>query len=450
MNKSITFDDKLIIYKKKSELHTHGRVETFSEGIMSAAAQQRYQNIIQALSKGFLKREIEKCFNHPEQLKEIELLKDNHIRVIEDIVSAVTGDVGRAVVGLSVLQCTVKAIEVNQSIRLHKGGRGGKKDFSWEEGISMRTLDNTYITPVLREFNLLKLNKDGFMMTRTLAENYPYSNFYKAQIRGAKDKWLELVSFLEESDEHFAKGCLQYLISKLINNAQNFQKLVDESVAYTGQINNINILFEEVYLMMLRHWSTTSYASRTMEVSMHSFIQSMQDMSLLESDSLLPLSQMRSANKKHKNIGDIEITSDRVIVEAWDAKYGKTYLYDELEELSDKLESHNAQIAGFVCSDTPDMRKDILDKMQDISGQLGVQIEIFSFKEWLFYKLLEFNLTEEETNKLGKMWLIAYTECLSLKRLSRAPIDEPCYVWLESWHGILAEATKNKRIDLDN
>ena len=36
--------------------------------------------------------------------------------------------------------------------------------------------------------------------------------------------------------------------------------------------------------------------------------------------SLKPLSQMRSANKKHGNIGDIELLEDRQIVEAWDAK----------------------------------------------------------------------------------------------------------------------------------
>jgi hypothetical protein len=36
---------------------------------------------------------------------------------------------------------------------------------------------------------------------------------------------------------------------------------------------------------------------------------------------LKPLSQMRSANKKHGNIGDIEILEARQIIESWDAKY---------------------------------------------------------------------------------------------------------------------------------
>lgn len=192
--------------------------------------------------------------------------------------------------------------------------------------------------------------------------------------------------------------------------------------------------------MMLKHWNITNYASRTMEVSMHSFIQAFQDMDFLDKDRLLPLSQMRSANKKHKNIGDIEITMNKKIIESWDAKYGKSYFYDELEELSDKLELHdNVKVAGFVSSGEPDKRSDIIEKMQSLSEQFGLDIQIFSFKEWLNYKISEFNLNIEECNKLGEMWLIAYTECLSLKRLDRAPIDEPCHTWLESWHDLLYE-----------
>ncbi len=37
---------------------------------------------------------------------------------------------------------------------------------------------------------------------------------------------------------------------------------------------------------------------------------------------------MRSANKKHGNIGDLEVLEKSNIIEAWDAKYGKAYLRD--------------------------------------------------------------------------------------------------------------------------
>ncbi|PZO56049.1 MAG: hypothetical protein DCF15_09705, partial [Phormidesmis priestleyi] len=63
-----------------------------------------------------------------------------------------------------------------------------------------------------------------------------------------------------------------------------------------------------------------------MEIAMHSLMQAMQDYQVFPNSVLNPLSQMRSANKKHRNIGDIELLEDRQIVEAWDAKYGKSYL----------------------------------------------------------------------------------------------------------------------------
>jgi len=87
------------------------------------------------------------------------------------------------------IQLTIKSISPEQSIRLHKGS--SSTSFSWKEGISMRVLDKNYITPLLRKYKLLRLNADGFMMTRTLAENYPYSQVYKAAIRGAKKEWLQ-------------------------------------------------------------------------------------------------------------------------------------------------------------------------------------------------------------------------------------------------------------------
>jgi hypothetical protein len=38
------------------------------------------------------------------------------------------------------------------------------------------------------------------MMTRTLAENYPYSKLYKAGIRGARKEWLEITDDVENGD----------------------------------------------------------------------------------------------------------------------------------------------------------------------------------------------------------------------------------------------------------
>ena len=85
--------------------------------------------------------------------------------ILDNMIKSITSNAGRAVVGLAILQCCLKSIDTEQSIRLHKGNIS----FSWVDGISMRPLDKKYFTPVLREYRLLNLNADGIFMTRTLA-----------------------------------------------------------------------------------------------------------------------------------------------------------------------------------------------------------------------------------------------------------------------------------------
>ena len=151
-------------------------------------------------------------------------LDEEQTDLIECLVSSITSETGRAIVGLSILQLCVKIVCPEQSVRLHKAGSGGA-NFAWKEGIPMRVLDNRFITPALREYGLLRLNADGFMMTRNLAENYPYSELYKAAIRGAKKEWAELIELMER-DEIDAAAALKLAITLLYNTSQAF---VEES-----------------------------------------------------------------------------------------------------------------------------------------------------------------------------------------------------------------------------
>jgi hypothetical protein len=92
-----------------------------------------------------------------------------------------------------------------------------------------------------------------------------------------------------------------------------------------------------------------AYPSRIMEIAMHSLMQAIYEGNIFPDRVLKPLSQMRSANKKHGNIGDVEILQSKEIIESWDSKFGKTYLREELEELVDKLEAHSSvEIVGFI------------------------------------------------------------------------------------------------------
>ena len=149
---------------------------------------------------------------------------------------------------------------------------------------------------------------------------------------------------------------------------------------------------------------------------------------------LKPLSQMRSANKKHGNIADIELEDNGQIAEAWDAKYGKTYLRDELEELADKLDKHSeVELAGFVTSGEPTRVDELESRISDIEDLRGVKIEIHNYPDWVklqFEKTKSGEFVSEEL--LAEEWIRAYTESLAQMRRDLAPIDEPCQHWLTS------------------
>ena len=63
-------------------------------------------------------------------------------------------------------------------------------------------------------------------MTRSLAENYPYSKLYKAEMRGAFDTWIKIVDELEEGNVDY-RTALAYMMSLLINKSNRFEEIAD-------------------------------------------------------------------------------------------------------------------------------------------------------------------------------------------------------------------------------
>ena len=211
----------LRVFNDRSELVlADGTTQVFVEGAMSEAAKQRYIKITSELSDNYLEKQIIYCRDNADRIHFLRI-NQNYISQLIKLVEALTSEVGRALIGLTVMQLCIKAIEPTQSIRLHKGSRS-KSNFSWQDGIPMRPLDKQYITPVLRKYDLLRLNADGIMMTRSLAENYPYSSVYKANIRGARLEWINLVEAIESNDIN-PEIALHYLLSQLLNQAKNFK-----------------------------------------------------------------------------------------------------------------------------------------------------------------------------------------------------------------------------------
>lgn len=417
---------RLEVYLDRSVLiERDGEPEEFLEGLPTENAKSRLAVVKAALAGGFLTNLIENCQN---PTADVAKLDEPHQSTIESLVSSVTSEVGRAIIGLTILQLCVKTISPEQSIRLHKSGAGGA-NFSWQEGLPMRVLDKSFITPVLRQTGLLNLNADGFMMTRSLAENYPYSSVYKAAIRGARQEWLQIVKAIEV-DGLAAESALKSLIFCLVNRSDRFHKDSAQCMNAIHQVSKILTSLDEAASFIVQYVTAAPYSARLFEVAMHSLFQVLDEAGALEGE-LKPLSQMRSANKKHGNIGDIEVLQRRggmLILESWDAKFGKLDLRDELEELNEKLMDHSeTKLVGFVTDGEPILRDDLVARMSELQDMHDVKIDIISFRGWLHAQAARSDMPPAKT---AEAWVNTFAECLCQLRREQAPIDEPCDAWV--------------------
>ena len=411
----------LEVYLDRYELHQNGVVTTYYEGFQNVATQQRYEKINMELADGYLYKIMAKLQN----VDFAELSDDNKV-LLRRLVNGITSEVGRALVGVAFLQLTIKSITPDQSIRLHKGTTR-RGSFSWVDGISMRTIDSTYSTPFLREQGLLNVNKFGVFMTRSLAENYPYSKLYKAEMRGPFAEWIDIVDAIEDERMPALLG-LYYLMALLKNKSDEFNTMADEAIELAAKYKDKS--FGSVSALMKSFFNDTEYSARAFEIVIHGFMQAMAESNMIGDLDLVPMSQMRSANKKHGNIGDVELQDGRMIVESWDAKYGKPYLRDELEELRDKiLTSPGVKVAGFIVDGEADRRRDIIERAEEISVETGVDIHLFSFDEWIKYQTQR--ISESQLDRIADRWLIAVVESFAQRRPEIAPIDEPCETWVK-------------------
>ncbi len=412
-------DLHLDVYLDHSDFYHDGEVTVFEEGNQTQAAQKRYLKVLQELNSGFLNGVYDNCGQ-----VDISPLDNSFKKDLNTLVDGVTSEVGRALVGLCFLQITIKTITPEQCIRLHKGStRAGS--FSWKEGISMRRLDAQFTGPFLREKGLLNVNKDGVMMTRSLAENYPYSKLYKAEMRGAFDTWIKIVDALESGSVD-AGLALAYMMSLLINKSNHFEQLADLAIQKVHSHRHYS--FSQVKKMLSDFFTNTQYSARAFEVVIHGFMQAYVSEGFTDL-SLVPLSQMRSANKKHGNVGDIELKEGRRIIESWDAKYGKSYLYEELGELQDKLEANGgAKIAGFIVNGFLDLKQEVITRANDVAIITETDIRLYTFDDWVSFELD--GIDKSLLDSFGNEWLNAVVESFARRRLSIAPIDEPCEGWL--------------------
>ena len=241
----------LDVYENRYELHQNEVVNVYYEGFQNAAAQRRYAKINQELENGYL----DKMISELGDIDYSELSEENK-ELIKNLVEGITSEVGRALVGVAFLQLTIKSICPDQSVRLHKGATR-RGSFSWEDGISMRTIDSNYSTPFLRKYGLLNVNKFGVFMTRSLAENYPYSKLYKAEMRGPFNQWIEIVDALENETLPPKLG-LYYITAQLKNRSDAFNEMADKAIELANKYHDLS--FKGVKTFMTDFVNNTEYS----------------------------------------------------------------------------------------------------------------------------------------------------------------------------------------------
>lgn len=434
----------LRVFENRSEIwRTDGAVETFAEGVMSTEAKQRYKRIADELGAGFLAKMIRRAKQEPESFS-FSSIDDKSRSNLESVAQSMTSQNGRALVHVLILQLAIKCIEPGQSIRLHKANdRGG--GFGWVEGVSMRTLDASFITPALRESNLSKLNSYGAFMTRTFAENYPYSSVYKAGIMGARQHWLSIVEKVEAGLIDPAES-LALVLFRLINLADEFEVLADEVMDLVKNFVGVETKnsYLRAYTLLISHFHNSEYSARLMELVMHSLLQAVEELNGLAGLKLKPLAQMRNANLKNSNFGDVELVDDEEIVAAWDAKFDKSNMREELEELEQKFIMNSPPGRfGFVTSLEPDLSEEIRRRVAEISEDHVVELEIVKLSSWLERQFAVAVEVGVDPDLLSQLWVTNYAGSLAQRRREVAPIDEPCLQWMTELRHVLTKSMPN-------
>lgn len=435
----------MTVYADRVVLDLGGKSLVFLQGPMSPAAVARYDRIQTAMREGWLNDRMSRALN-PELL-ELELAPEWLAR-LRQVADGMNEKYGRAMAATAALQMAIKAIAPDQSIRLTKGrapsrqrgkGRSGaaRDDFSWVEGISMRSLSQEFMVGFLRENKLVRGNKFGPFMTRSFAENYPYSPLYKAVMRGPQPAWLEVIEGLEDGSLN-PEAAFIHLCAMLSNRSNDFEKLAKQTLSAVDLALTKKPTLEQVMSLIGGHLRTSVASARLLEIAMHSLLQCTVPHGENEGFDLRPLGQMRTANKKMGNVGDIELleAGTTKVVEAWDAKSGKKWaLKTEIEELTEKLEANpGVRVAGFVLDNPP--AKDPLQPRltAELRNTTGADLVLQQFPEWVSDQARRSGLPPAE---LAAQWLRAYAESLCQRRPA-APIDEPCGPWVQTLQKALA------------
>lgn len=238
-----------------------------------------------------------------------------------------------------------------------------------------------------------------------------------------------------------AEAALLYVLQLLWNYSEAFnaltQKTLDSLETWIQKSDYLSLT--EVTELIKQHFEKSETKARLLEVAIHALLQAQDELMVDIGGRLKPLMPMRTGNKKHGNIGDVEVLAGDLIVEAWDAKYDQPYLGDAVDELVEKIRLlHVSELQfGYVLYPGKKAYSEVERKIDEIEEEFGVKVQILTLDEWVHEQFLRSQIAGVTERELAEVWVRAYTESLCLRRRDIAPIDEPTFIWIESLLSIL-------------
>lgn len=341
-----TSEEKLTI-KDDGHLYvdSSGNIHWFEFGSQNDETKERYDRMKSTLDDGYFEKVVDEAKEAWDE-DEVPSLGAEKDRLISRVLHGVQHQ-GRGIAGVFICQLCISDIEPKLNTRLHKGGRRGRAYQRWKDGISIRSVDDNYITTVLNDRDLLLGNsKGGSTMTRMLSVNLPYAKVtFDGQMRGPTSEWLELVDMIENPDRDIDT---HKALIRALSILYNMKSREDET--YEKCKSNIQKVTEdEATDIILTSIKESDMSSELMELATYSAFLS--DYKEEDDYDLSRMSSHRAADSKSGRIDDIEIRSNGRVEQVWDAKFERGLSRREWRDMKDLETESRKGVVSYSIED---------------------------------------------------------------------------------------------------
>lgn len=261
-----------------------------------------------------------------------------------------------------------KYLHPEQDIRKHQA--------QIENGLSGRSFDTKYVTPILKKHKLPSMAESGWL-TRSLEQPYPYTLDYNGKIpQLLKNPFLETLDYVQKNPKK-AIYMLRILLHTVIEETSKNQiKIIPlsnpEKLTIDKTINALNEHFSH-------HYGTHNGAKLPVLAFHAIYISLINEIKRYEDCYLAPLASLTACDKSNKASGDIEIFhKDNTLFEAIEIKLDKQIDTQIVRVVEEKIYKQNPQryyilsVLGINSNDA----EEISEIVHNVSTKHGCQIII--------------------------------------------------------------------------